>query len=148
MGLPLHTKIVRLLAIRGLERKDLAAALGVAPQALEALLKGAAPPTLAQLKALIRFFGIRADYWLDDARAEPTAADACLPGPDRGLEELRRQGIVLPADRAAFQEKVRRFVLGHPAEWAAQFGALSREELAVLGQVAPEPDPDGGTPRP
>ena len=129
----IHQKIETLLRDRGFEKKDLAAALGITSQNLGEILKGRKTVTLPQLSNLVQFFGLRADYWLDDNRKNPTAGDVVQNSRGQSAAALRADGISRIADAPAFQDKVREFVLNHPAEWTAQFGPLTREELEILG---------------
>ena len=71
----IEEKIRRLLAERSRRKKDLAAFLGIAPQTMTDICKGRSAVTLPHLKGLVRFFELRADYWLDDGRDEPGPLD-------------------------------------------------------------------------
>ncbi len=137
MGRPIHEKVSRLLRERGFKKKELASALGVSPQALQQLLDGQVPFGLYHLKGLVEFFGIKADYWIDDSREEPRAEDI-LDSPrgetPKGLEKL---GIHVGPAGEKFREKVRTFLKEHPEEWTALFGPLTREEMELLGMDEP-----------
>lgn len=75
MAFPIHDKIQLQLKLRGRRKKDLAAFLGIAPQTMTDICKGRSAVTLMHLKGLIRFFDLRASYWLDDLREEPAPFD-------------------------------------------------------------------------
>lgn len=75
MTFPIHEKIQLQLKLRGRRKKDLAAFLGIAPQTMTDICKGRSAVTLMHLKGLIRFFDLRASYWLDDDRQDPDPLD-------------------------------------------------------------------------
>ncbi len=133
MGRRIHEKVSRLLRERGFKKKELAAALGVSPQALQQLLEGQVPFDLHHLKGIVDFFGIKADYWIDDSRADPRPEDVVERPKGESPKALKKLGIhVSPAERS-FTEKVRKFIQEHPEEWTALFGPLTREEMEILG---------------
>ena len=85
-------KINAVLAERGLLKRDLARALGISPQTATDICKGRSAVTLPHLRSLVRFFGLRPDFWLDDSRLEPGAAD------EVDLTELLKPYEQLPAE--------------------------------------------------
>lgn len=72
MRFPIHEKITRQLSRKGRKKKELAQFLGIAPQTMTDICKGRSAVTLSHLKRLVAFFGLRATYWIDEDREEPT----------------------------------------------------------------------------
>ena len=133
MGRRIHEKVSRLLRERGFKKKELASALGVSPQALQQLLDGTVPFDLRHLKGLVSFFGIKADYWIDDSRMDPRPEDVVERSKGDAPGTLKKLGIHVNPTEREFTEKVRRFIQEHPEEWTALFGPLTREEMEILG---------------
>lgn len=140
MGRPIHEKINLLLTERGQKKKELAKALGISPQTMTDITKGRSSVTLQHLRGLVRFFNLRADYWLDDERDapadhdQPPAASAALAA----AGEVRRDND----GRATFQrapnppdlmDKMRTFVRAHQEDWERTFGPIKPQEREVLG---------------
>ncbi len=151
---PLPDKIERELAHRGLLKRDLAKALGVSPQTATDICKGRSAVTLPHLRRLVEWLGLRADYWLDDTRATPDAADKVCPQMDAKVRALHEfDGFAVENPAAAFaqlrefareraDEFVRRFPntsddvrrqLGLPARNHGQVGAVSSPASAEVG---------------
>ncbi len=133
MGRRIHEKVSRLLQERGFKKKELAAALGVSGQVMDRLLEGEIPFDLNHLKGLVDFFGIKADYWIDDSRKEPRSEDVVERSKAEATEALEKLGVHLGTGNRQFTEKVRKFIQQHPEEWTALFGPLTREEMEILG---------------
>ena len=133
MARRIHEKVSRLLRERGFKNKELAAALGVSTQVLQQLLDGEIPFDLHHLKGLVEFFGIKADYWIDDSRGDPQAEDVVDRPKGDTTRVLENLGIHVSPAELSFREKVRKFLLDHPEEWTALFGPLTREEMELLG---------------
>lgn len=116
MSFPIHEKIQLQLSLRKRRKKDLAASLGIAPQTMTDICKGRSAVTLMHLKGLIRFFDLRASYWLDDTRREPDPLDRVDLFDDA---DLRRLEAVLLAE--------------HPPETAAhELSAILRTRESAL----------------
>ena len=60
----LHEKIARLRAAKGMSQSDLAEALGVSRQSVSKWETGAADPSISNLLALSKLFGIPAEELL------------------------------------------------------------------------------------
>ena len=132
MGRQLHKKIDTLLRERDFAEKDLAAALGITNQSLQDILKGRGSVNVQILQGLVRFFGIRADYWINDEKAEPTTDDVVPTTDGFSTKTLEKMGISKSKETGNFVTKIRDFIKDHPEEWATQFGPLTREELDIL----------------
>ena len=126
-------KINRLLAERGLMKRDLARALEVSPQTATDICKGRSAVTVAHLRRLITFFGLRADYWLDESRDKPTASDEVVQHLNEKVNKLSETGLMYVEDSAGFVRKLLRFVTDRRAEFIEQFGPPSSEERRLLG---------------
>src|SRR5690606_26992087 len=100
--LTIADKINLVLAQRRMLKRDLARALGVAPQTATDICKGRSAVTLPHLRKLCELFQLRADYWLDDARLEPGPADRLQPGLERNLAGLAELGLLSLDDAAGF----------------------------------------------
>ena len=133
MACRIHEKAARLLRERGFKKKELAQALGVSLPQLDQLLEGRVPFDLSHLKGLVEFFGIRADFWIDETRDDPRAEDVVERPREEAVKALEKLGIQMSPREKAFREKVRKFLLQHPEEWTALFGPLTREEMELLG---------------
>ena len=88
----IHEKIVAQLEQRKLKKRDLARALSVSPQTATDICKGRSAITLPHLRNLVNYFGLRADFWLDDQRLMPEASDrvGATPAADRPKTETLR----------------------------------------------------------
>lgn len=150
----IHQKINHLLAQRGLRQRELAAALGISPQTATDLCKGRSQVTLAHLRRLIEFFGLRCDYWLDDTRLEPVAADQMVPALSRKLQELADTWLLHCDEPARLVVRLLAFATEHQQQYIEQFGALGPDEKRLLGFTSPgegrvgrirrEPGPERG----
>lgn len=134
----LHEKIEHALSQRGLLKRDLARALGVSPQTATDICKGRSAVTLPHLRRLVEFFGLRADYWLDDSRLSPIAGDevGASGGGDQGEELFGTEGRGL-ADARSFCRSLLAFAREHRADFVGQFGNLQEQERALLGIAPP-----------
>lgn len=94
MAFPIHEKIQLQLSLRNRRKKDLAAFLGIAPQTMTDICKGRSAVTLMHLKGLIRFFELRASYWLDDNRRDPAPLDRIDLFDDQDMRRL--EAVLLP----------------------------------------------------
>ena len=150
MGRPIHEKINLLLTERGQKKKELAKALGISPQTMTDITKGRSSVTLQHLRGLVRFFNLRADYWLDDERDAPgdtdnqTAAATAGSG-DTGVrrEPDNRPAFLRAPNSSEFMDKMRTFLRSHQEEWDRTFGPIKPQERELL-----EPRDDRRTQRP
>jgi transcriptional regulator with XRE-family HTH domain len=132
---PLHEKIEHALSQRGLLKRDLARALGVSPQTATDICKGRSAVTLPHLRRLVGYFGLRADYWLDDSRLAPTPSDDVgggAAGEDRGEGLFGRDGRGL-ADPTKFCQSLLAFARDQRAEFVRKFSELGEPERRLLG---------------
>lgn len=129
----LAEKINRLLADRGLMKRDLARALGVSPQTATDICKGRSSVTLPHLRRLIHFFGLRADFWLDDDRMSPTDADELIPQLSEKIHALGTTGVLHAEDPGELIRRLISFASHHKEEYAKSFGAPTPEERRLLG---------------
>ncbi|MEZ5988670.1 MAG: XRE family transcriptional regulator [Planctomycetota bacterium] len=151
MTWPIHEKITRLLKERRQKKKDLAAHLGIAPQTMTDICKGRSAVTLSHLKGLVTFFGLRADWWLDEDREEPSPFDRTGEIGDEDLRRLEQLGL---GDAKALERtlhKVRAFLGRHRGQWEEENGSFTPEEARILeiGEIKPlipRPEPLPGTP--
>ncbi|MEZ5962228.1 MAG: helix-turn-helix domain-containing protein [Planctomycetota bacterium] len=126
---PLHEKIEHALAQRGLLKRDLARALAVSPQTATDICKGRSAVTLPHLRRLVAYFGLRADYWLDDARLSPGADDEV--GSNRsGLLGDESQALT---DPAKFCQNLLTFARERQADFVQRFPELDEHERTFLG---------------
>jgi plasmid maintenance system antidote protein VapI len=126
-------KINYLLAQRGLLKRDLAQALHVSPQTSTDICKGRSAVTVPHLRRLIEFFGLRADYWLDEQRLAPTAADETIPDFAAKIQDLTTTGLLHTPDPAGVFERMRRLVLEQRQTYLERFGEAGPEERDLLG---------------
>jgi transcriptional regulator with XRE-family HTH domain len=143
MARPIHEKIDRLLSERGRKKKELAEALGISPQTMTDIVKGRSSVTLSHLKGLVKFFHLKADYWIDDTREDPATADmvadananmdASLAKGALRSGDLQGSGILRIADRKGFLTKLRAFILSHRDVWERMNGSLDSQERELLG---------------
>ena len=132
MARPINKKIETLLRDREFDAKDLAKALGLTGQSLTDILKGRSGVNVQVLQGLVQFFGLRADYWINDAKEDPTAEDVATSSRTLSNDNLEKLGLTRAEDSTDFRRKVKAFILDHPEEWASQFGPLTREEMDLL----------------
>ncbi len=132
----IHEKITALLEQRRLKKRDLARALGVSPQTATDICKGRSAITLPHLRNLIRFFEVRAEFWLDDERATPDDIDRLAA---RGAATAwARTGLMQVQDPERFLRRLRTFVVQHKSEFLAAFPDLTPAERRLLGLGEPE----------
>lgn len=138
MSCPLHEKITRMLAARGLLKRDLARALGVSPQTATDICKGRSAITLPHLRNLVQLFALRADFWLNDERPEPDAGDHSDGKADGLLREMARLGLMDVDDPAALIERMTRFARQGRDRFLSEFGPVRCDgERRLLGMPAP-----------
>lgn len=125
-------KINGLLDQRGLLKRDLARALGVSPQTVTDICKGRSAVTLAHLRRLVDFFGVRAEFWLDEERIAPNPADDAIPGLDDKITALARTGLLHADDPALLIERLTELVRSHREAYLARWGEVGPEERAWL----------------
>jgi plasmid maintenance system antidote protein VapI len=131
---PLHAKIEYALAQRGLLKRDLARALGVSPQTATDICKGRSAITLPHLRRLVAYFGLRADYWLDDARLAPAAADeAARAGDAQTTTDLLGSEIGKVKDPTAFCRRLLVFANERHDDFASRFPDLGDDERGAVG---------------
>ncbi|MFQ5504101.1 MAG: hypothetical protein ACE5F1_04785 [Planctomycetota bacterium] len=133
MPWPIHEKIQRLLRLHNKRKKDLALHLQSAPQTMTDICKGRSAVTLRHLRGLMSFFGLRADYWLDDGREEPDEVDHLHV---LSNEELRQFKDVLrlgPRSWNSTLRKLRSFIAKNRSLWNRQVGQLGPKESKLLG---------------
>ncbi len=133
MTWPIHEKIQRLLKERKHRKKDLAAALGIAPQTMTDICKGRSAVTLSHLRGLVRFFGIRADFWLADSRENPSPSDHLERVRDDDLRQLEALGILGTDSWRRSLARVQGCVTRHREAWEREFGPMTAEDAALLG---------------
>jgi hypothetical protein len=103
----------------------------------------------------VRFFNLRADYWLDDERDGPGSTDlqsaaevtfAALPGVD-GRREEPRPAFVRAPNNGELMDKMRSFLKSHEGEWERTFGPMKPQEKELLGlrEERRAPPRTGGT---
>lgn len=127
----IHEKIVAQLEQRKLKKRDLARALEVSPQTATDICKGRSAITLPHLRNLVRYFGLRADFWLDDQKLLPDAADKVAA--PTGAEPVARPGLGQLADPTRFLQRVRSLVAEHRREFVARNPDLTEVERTILG---------------
>lgn len=127
----IHEKIVAQLEQRKLKKRDLARALEVSPQTATDICKGRSAITLPHLRNLVRYFGLRADFWLDDQKLLPDAADKVVA--PTGAEPVARPGLGQLADATRFLQRMRGLVAEHRREFVARNPDLTDIERSILG---------------
>jgi transcriptional regulator with XRE-family HTH domain len=132
----LADKINRLLDDRGLLRRDLARALAVSPSTATDICKGRSAVTVRHLRRLVQFFGLRADYWLDDSRLEPSAFDDLVPALHEKLHAIARTGILDAEDPAGLLLRLLEFARRHGERFVVAFGEPTPEERHILSLPA------------
>ncbi len=143
MGWSLPEKICFLLEQRKIRRKDLAAFLGISPQTMTDICTGRSAVTLRHLRGLVRFFGLRADWWLDDAREAPQEWDRLEKLREEDLARLYELGL-LGSGWRRLVGKIQAFVAEHRDLWVDAYGPIGPEEARLLGIP---PDERGGSRR-
>lgn len=133
MTWPIHHKIQRLLKERKQRKKDLAAFLGIAPQTMTDICKGRSAVTLQHLRGIIRYFRIRADFWLDDSREHPETLDQYELVSDSELRQFEQLEIPSIAALSQTLAATRQFVLKHRKAWEQQFDGLDSGVARTLG---------------
>jgi len=126
-------KINLLLEQRGLLKRDLARALGISPQTATDICKGRSAITLPHLRKLIAFFGIRADFWMDEERLEPGRADELIPHLEQKIQGLADLGLLHAEEPARFVERLLEVAHQHRDTWIRRFGEPRGEERKMLG---------------
>ena len=132
----IHEKIVAQLEQRKLKKRDLARALSVSPQTATDICKGRSAITLPHLRNLVNYFGLRADFWLDDQRLMPEASDrvGATPAADTPPSDaLTRSGLAKIVDPARFVQRMRAIVGEHKREFTQRNPDLHESERQVLG---------------
>lgn len=131
----IHEKITALLEQRRLKKRDLARALGVSPQTATDICKGRSAITLPHLRNLIRFFEVRAEFWLDDDRLAPEEIDQVAR---RGAADaLARAGLLDIEDPQRFLQRLRSYVQQHREDFLSAIPDLTAAERALLGLASP-----------
>src|SRR5690606_22373310 len=129
-------KINLLLEQRRLKKRDLARALGVSPQTATDICKGRSAITLPHLRNLIRYFEVRAEFWLDDDRLTPIDIDQLAR---RGAAEaLMRTGMLDIEDPQHLMDRVRGFLQQQRDSFLAASPDLTAAERRLLGLVDQE----------
>lgn len=128
----LHEKIEHALAQRGLLKRDLARALAVSPQTATDICKGRSAVTLPHLRGLVALFGLRADYWLDDARLAPVASDDVAPEREQKFAAFLASEVSAVADPSALCNRLLGFARERRDEFAARYENLADDERAAL----------------
>ncbi len=137
----IHEKIVAQLEQRKLKKRDLARALSVSPQTATDICKGRSAITLPHLRNLVLYFGLRADYWLDESKLLPDASDKVGGAPITGAtqpptgsgEELTRSGLTRIKDPVRFVQRLRVMVGEHKREFVSRNPDLHETERQLLG---------------
>ncbi len=138
MSWSIQQKLRFLIRERRIYKKDLARYLGISPQTMTDICAGKSSITLPHLRGLIRFFGIRADWWLDDDREAPEAWDHLKHHDARDLAELDLLGLLGPGWRGRLR-KIQSFLIEHRDLWEKTFGPPSPHEALLLGFPDREP---------
>lgn len=129
----LADKINLLLEERGLLKRDLARALDISPQTATDICKGRSAVTIPHLRNLIRFFHLRADYWMDEDRLEPTAADESSERWSEKVHEVANAGLFRFDNPAAVFGRLLQIAIRHRNDYVETFGPLSADERQALG---------------
>ncbi len=137
---PIHEKIQHLLRKRKIRKKDLASHLGIAPQTMTDICQGRSSVTLKHLRGLVSFFGIRADYWIDDFRLEPEPRDYFKVLPDEDLQQMEALGIIGSPNWKSTLARVQYFIGMNRELWESHFGKVSVEDSRLLGLPLVEKD--------
>lgn len=126
----IHEKIVALLLQRKLKKRDLAKALGISPQTATDICKGRSAITLPHLRNLVAYFGVRADFWIDDQQLLPESADRVG---NNQSDACHRSGLAQLADLDGLLQRLRSFLADHKDAFTARNPGLSSDDLRVLG---------------
>ena len=135
---PISEKISKLLEQRGLMKRDLARALGISPQTATDICKGRSAVTIQHLRNLVEFFGLRADFWLEETRVAPTSSDNLFGDLHDKVHQLARTGLFYAEDPAGLYERLRLFAMDNQELFLERFGEPTGEERRILGM------PDAG----
>lgn len=127
----IHEKIVAQLEQRKLKKRDLARALSVSPQTATDICKGRSAITLPHLRNLVKYFGLRADFWLDEQKLTPEASDKV--GAQADLEALAKSGLTKLPDPVRFVQRFRLIVGEHKREFTTRNPDLNDAERQLLG---------------
>jgi plasmid maintenance system antidote protein VapI len=130
-------KINALLAERGLLKRDLARALQVSPQTATDICKGRSAVTVPHLRKLVAFFGLRADFWLDEERERPTEADELIPQLSAKIHALAPTGLLHAEDPAGFVRRLLQLANEQRSLYVERFGQPPPEERRLLGLPLP-----------
>lgn len=104
MAFPIHEKIELQLSLSRRRKKDLASFLGIAPQTMTDICKGRSAVTLTHLRGLVRYFGLRGTYWLDDERRDPQPLERLELFDDSDLRHLEAALLAERPSEAAARE--------------------------------------------
>lgn len=126
-------KINAVLAQRRMLKRDLARALGVAPQTATDICKGRSAVTLPHLRKLCETFGLRPDYWLDESTLEPGPGDRMVPGQQQRVAGIVEAGLLDVEETGTFARQLVELAREHRAEWVRRFGAPAADVADVLG---------------
>ncbi|MEY2982041.1 MAG: helix-turn-helix domain-containing protein [Planctomycetota bacterium] len=129
-------KINAVLAQRRMLKRDLARALGVAPQTATDICKGRSAVTLPHLRKLCETFGLRPDYWLDESTLEPGPGDRLAPDQQQRLAGVVEAGLLEIGDAGTFARQLIELAREHRAEWVRRFGAPAADVADLLGVPA------------
>jgi hypothetical protein len=117
--------------------------LGISPQTMTDICKGRSAVTLKHLSGIVKFFGLRASYWLDESRSEPAPFDRFDVVPETTLRELEALGLHDSEGWVATLRNMQRFVALHREDYEREFGPLRESDALLLGgelriETAPE----------
>jgi plasmid maintenance system antidote protein VapI len=130
----IHEKINAQLEQRKLKKRDLARALGVSPQTATDICKGRSAITLPHLRNLVSYFGLKADFWINDEKLLPEAHDRVGQQGQEGVDDaITRSGLLRIQDPVRFVQRVKTLVGEHRREFTARNPDLSDAERALLG---------------
>lgn len=132
-------KINAVLAQRRMLKRDLARALGVAPQTATDICKGRSAVTLPHLRKLCEVFGLRADFWLDETRLEPGPGDHAVSELPQKLDGLAEHGVLAVDDPGTLARRLLDLGRDHRAEWVRRFGEPTPDVAQLLGLPATRP---------
>ncbi len=127
----IHEKIVAQLEQRKLKKRDLARALSVSPQTATDICKGRSAITLPHLRNLVNYFGLRADFWLDDQKLLPEPSDRV--GATGESDALTKSGLTKLLDPVRFVQRLRAIVGEHKREFTTRNPDLNDAERQLLG---------------
>jgi plasmid maintenance system antidote protein VapI len=128
----IHEKINAQLEQRKLKKRDLARALGVSPQTATDICKGRSAITLPHLRNLVSYFGLKADFWINDEKLLPEANDR-TGAQETGNDAIARSGLLQLQDPVRFVQRLKTLVGEHRREFASRNPDLTDAERALLG---------------